>query len=92
MLFRSCYYTPLDNVFTATALVEKWKRVSKELEPARKAFNDIRDASGKERSKDWEELAKDADARRATDVSAMDIYDMHRNNRKLVYEYRRWNR
>ena len=75
----------LINMTLAKALVDKWKRASRELGPAVKAFNDIRDASGEERSREWDTLARQADAKRVTDVKAMDIYDMHRNTCKLSH-------
>ena len=68
----------------AKALVDKWKWACKEVGPAVKAFNDIRGASGEERSKAWEQLVKEADVKRVTDVSAMDIYDMHHNPSKHI--------
>lgn len=63
---------------TASILNRKWRRACKEWRPAVDAFQSLSEASGEVQCKLWLADALDADDERMDDVTAMDIYDIQK--------------
>ena len=81
-LTRMCGYAAfvqhryLTRAFLGKSLSRRWKRVCTEWQPAQDAYNDLSTASGGYNVARWKAEAEAAHARRATDPTAMDIYDV----------------
>ena len=57
-------------------LNRKWRRACREWQPAVEAFQSLSEASGEEQCAKWLADALHADEERMEDVTAMDIYDV----------------
>ena len=65
-------------------MARHWKRVCSEWRPAQDAYDELTTASGAVNVAAWKTEAEAAHARRPTDVSAMDIYDVQQIKREKL--------